>query len=360
VKHAGNAHTFVPRLIFWELTKRCNLHCAHCRAEAGEVDSSGELDLGEIQRVIDNIAAHYKPIMVLTGGEPLYRDDIFDIAGYAGKKGLPTALATNGTLIDEATAGRIRDAGFSRVSISIDGDCAASHDGLRGIPGSFDDALRGAALLRDAGVEFQFNTTITKRNVNEMEGVLKLAADRGAKALHVFILVPVGCGAQIMESDMLSPEQCEEALTWLYDATKRSAIEFKATCAPHYYRIIRQKAKAEGRTLTFETDGLAAVTRGCLAGSGVCFISNRGDVQPCGYLPLKAGNVKETPFNEIWEHAPLFADLRDYNKLTGKCGACSYRAFCGGCRARAFYETGNYLDEEPYCLYQPAGYTTHT
>jgi len=163
-----------------------------------------------------------------------------------------------------------------------------------------------------------------------------------------------------MESDILSPEQCEEALTRIYDATKRSAIEFKATCAPHYYRIIRQKAKAEGRTLTFETDGLAAVTRGCLAGSGVCFISNRGDVQPCGYLPLKAGNVKETPFNEIWEHAPLFADLRDYNKLTGKCGACSYRAFCGGCRARAFYETGNYLDEEPYCLYQPAGYTTHT
>jgi len=353
VKDANKSNRFVPRLIFWELTKRCNLRCAHCRAEAGDVDSSGDLGLAEIRHVIDDIAAHYKPIMVLTGGEPLYRDDIFDIASYAGGKGLTIALATNGTLIDEHVASRIRDVGVNRVSISIDGDNAASHDGLRGIPGSFDAALRGAALLRDAGVEFQFNTTITRRNAGEMAGVLKLAADRGAKALHVFVLVPVGCGAQIMESDMLSPQQCEDALTWLYVATKTAAIEFKATCAPHYYRIIRQKAKEEGRTLTFETDGLAAVTRGCLAGSGVCFISNIGDVQPCGYLPLKAGNVQDTPFREIWEHAPLFADLRDYNKLMGKCGICSYRAFCGGCRARAYYETGNYLDEEPYCLYQP-------
>jgi heme b synthase len=353
VKDAKKSNRFVPRLIFWELTRRCNLHCAHCRAEAGEVDSSGDLGLGEIQHVIDDIAAHYKPIMVLTGGEPLYRDDIFDIASYARGKGLTVALATNGTLIDEHIAKCIRDAGVDRVSISIDGDNAASHDGLRGIPGSFDDALRGAALLRNAGVEFQFNTTITRRNEGEMAGVLKLAADRGAKALHVFVLVPVGCGAQIMERDMLSPQQCEDVLTWLYEATKTAAIEFKATCAPHYYRIIRQKAKEEGRTLTFEADGLAAVTRGCLAGSGVCFISSRGDVQPCGYLPVRAGNVLDTPFHEIWEHAPIFADLRDYNRLTGKCGICSYRAFCGGCRARAYYETGNYLDEEPYCLYQP-------
>lgn len=342
-----------PRLIFWELTKRCNLRCAHCRAESFDKEYVNELSTQHIHSVIDTIASYYRPIIVLTGGEPLYRKDLFDIASYIHAKGLPIALATNGTLIDHEIAQKIKDAGFQRVSISIDGPDAHTHDSFRGIPGSFDAALRGASLLHKAGVPFQFNTTITKRNVDTIDAILKLAKDNNAAALHVFMLVPVGCGVEIADTDMLSKEQYEEVLRSLYYKTKEASIEFKATCAPHYYRIIRQEAKKEGRKLAFETDGLAAVTRGCLAGSGVCFISHRGDVQPCGYLPLVAGNVLHTPFDKIWESSELFTNLRDLSKLKGKCGICQYKAFCAGCRARAYYATGDYMDEEPYCMYQP-------
>jgi heme b synthase len=341
------------RLIFWELTKRCNLRCAHCRAEADDSVFSGELGTAAALRVVDDIASFANPILVLTGGEPLYRADLFTIARHAVSKGLRIALATNGTLIDPATARAIREAGFSRVSISIDGADAASHDGFRGIPGSFERALEGARLLREEGVEFQFNTTITRRNVDEIEGVLRLAEARGAKALHVFMLVPVGCGVEIAESDMLSREKYEEVLTWLYHRTKDAPFEFKATCAPHYYRIMRQEARKAGRSVSFETDGRAAVTRGCLAGSGVCFISHRGEVQPCGYLPLIAGSALERPLEEIWKNSELFAGLRRIDELGGKCGLCEYRAFCAGCRARAYYDTGDCMAEEPYCVYEP-------
>ena len=341
------------RLIFWELTKRCNLKCKHCRAEAEDLDFNKEMNTKEVKGVIDNIVSFSNPILILTGGEPLYRQDIFDIADYAKAQGLQIALATNATLIDEDIASRIKSSGFSRVSISIDGKDADFHDNFRGIPGSFDDALRGAEYLREKGIDFQFNTTITKRNVDDIEEILSLAEERGAKALHIFMLVPVGCGVEIAETDMISKEKYEDVLNWFYERTRETELDFKATCAPHYYRIIRQRAKADGRKISYETDGLSAMTRGCLAGSGVCFISHRGDVQPCGYLPLIAGNVLETPLNEIWENSELFSTLRDLNNLKGKCGICEYKSFCAGCRARAYYNTGDYLREEPYCVYIP-------
>jgi len=344
-----------PRLIFWELTKQCNLACKHCRAEAENIDYSGEPGLDQVKKIIDDIAAFSSPILVLTGGEPLYRSDVFDIARYAGEKKLRVALATNGTLIDADCAVKIRDAGIARVSISIDGSTASSHDDFRGIPGSFDGAVRGARLLREQGVAFQFNTTVTKRNVHEIEDILEFAVKEGAAALHIFMLVPVGCGVEIAETDMISSEKYEEVLNWFYDRSKGTKMELKATCAPHYYRVIRQRAREEGRTLSFEQDGMAAMTRGCLAGSGVCFISHRGDVQPCGYLPLVAGNVLTENFQKIWEESELFLSLRDADRLEGKCGECGYRMVCGGCRARAYYATGRYLDEEPYCLYEPKG-----
>ncbi len=343
----------IPRLIFWELTKRCNLTCAHCRAEADNIDFSGELNTSEIKRIIDEISSKYSPILVLTGGEPLYRNDVFEIAKYAAEKKLRTALATNGTLVTDEIAKKIKGAGIARASISIDGSSAASHDGFRGIPGSFESALNGARLLKNNGVEFQFNMTVTKRNVGEVDDILSLAVKEGASALHLFMLVPVGCGVEIAETDMISADKYEEVLQWFYDRSREVNIEFKATCAPHYYRIIRQRAKSEGRTLSFETDGMAAMTRGCLAGTGVCFISHRGEVQPCGYLPVSAGNVLKTPFPEIWEHAEVFTTLRDFGTLKGKCGACEYKGVCGGCRARAHYAENDMLGEEPYCLYEP-------
>ena len=346
-------HKNVPRLIFWELTKKCNLKCAHCRAEAEDYSFAGELGLAEIKTIIDNISSDYSPILVLTGGEPLYRDDIFDIAGYATAKGLRTALATNGTLIDAVIAGKIKESKIARVSISIDGVDAESHDSFRGVEESFNAALRGAGFLREHGVEFQFNTTITKRNVDYMDDILNLAIRERASALHIFMLVPVGCGIELAETDMISAEKYEDALNWFYERSRHVGIEFKATCAPHYYRIIRQRAKAEGRVLSFETDGMAAMTRGCLAGTGVCFISNTGEVQPCGYLPVSTGNVLKTPFTDIWEKSELFLTLRDYKTLKGKCGACEFKAVCGGCRARAYYACADLLEEEPYCLYEP-------
>jgi len=344
-----------PRLIFWELTKRCNLACKHCRAEAAEMDYSGELDFDSAKKVIDDITAFANPILVLTGGEPLYRDDIFDIASYAVSKELRVALATNGTLIDEQCAHQIRQAGIARASISIDGSTAASHDEFRGIPGAFDAAIRGVRLLKKHDVAFQFNTTVTKRNVDELEDILQFAVSEGAAALHLFMLVPVGCGVKIADTDMLSSEKYEDVLNWFYDRSKQTSMELKATCAPHYYRVIRQRAREEGRKLSFEQDGMAAMTRGCLAGSGVCFISHRGDVQPCGYLPLVAGNVLRDGISKIWQESELFLSLRDADRLGGKCGSCGFRMVCGGCRARAYYATGGYLDEEPYCMYESKG-----
>jgi AdoMet-dependent heme synthase len=341
------------RLIFWELTKKCNLKCIHCRAEALDKDFEFELDTNTVKHIIDDISSFAQPILVLTGGEPLFRKDIFTIAGYAAEKGLRTALATNATLIDRNIAFKIKSAGIQRVSISIDGKDAASHDGFRGIRGSFEKAIEGAGHLNDAEVEFQFNTTISKRNVGELEDIIVLAEKMNAKALHIFMLVPVGCGVNIAETEMLPKEKYEEVLNWLYERMKKTGMEFKATCAPPFYRIIRQKASQEDRTISVETDGMAAMTRGCLAGSGVCFISHTGNVQPCGYLPVTAGNVTQKSFKEIWEKAPLFLELRDLNNLRGKCGICEYKAFCAGCRARAYYETGSYLDEEPYCVYVP-------
>ncbi len=345
----------IPRLVFWELTRACNLNCIHCRAEAERGPFEGELTLEEIRRVLDEISSRYSPIIVLTGGEPLVRPDIFDVADHARHAGLRTALATNGTLIDSGIAGRIRDSGIQRVSVSLDGAEAPTHDGFRGIPGSFDRALEGIARLSGAGVEFQINTTITRRNEDQVEEIMSLAERLRAKALHIFMLVPVGCGVEIADTEMISPERYESLLNWFYDKSGTTSLELKATCAPHYYRIMRQRAREERRKLSFEKDGMAAVTRGCLAGTGVCFISHRGEVRPCGYLPLDAGSVREQSFVEIWERSPLFLELRNLGNLKGKCGVCEYKTVCAGCRARAYHQTGDYLSDEPYCTYVPSG-----
>jgi radical SAM protein with 4Fe4S-binding SPASM domain len=262
-------------------------------------------------------------------------------------------MATNGTLVDEATAGRIHDAGIRRVSISIDGIDPKTHDSFRGIEGAFDSALTGGRHLRERGVEIQFNTTVTRHNIDELPRILEMAEHEGAVALHIFLLVPVGCGLEVAAEEQISDAEYEDVLNWFYDASRRTEMEMRATCAPHYYRIIRQRAREEGRKVTQKTDGMAAMTKGCLAGSGVCFVSYRGYVMPCGYFPVEAGNIRDQSISEIWGSSGLFEELRDADSLEGKCGACEYRMVCGGCRARAYGETGNYLGEEPFCLYEP-------
>jgi heme b synthase len=312
-----------------------------------------DLTTQEAYQLIDQILEVGKPILILSGGEPLIRPDIFEIARYGVGKGLTVSLATNGTLVDAAIAQKLKEAGVARVSVSLDGGDSETHDIFRRLPGSFGDALRGIEYLKAAGVPFQLNSTIAKHNAHQLADMFRLAKDLGAVAFHVFMLVPVGCGVEIAEDQMLTPGGYEEILNEFYDLSQQGGIETKATCAPHYYRILRQRAKAEGKKVTFETHGMAAVTRGCLAGTAVCFVSHKGEVFPCGYLPVEAGNIRRERFKDIWENSTTFATLRDLDSLEGKCGFCEYRKACEGCRARAYYETGSIMGEEPYCVYEP-------
>jgi radical SAM protein with 4Fe4S-binding SPASM domain len=347
------------RLVFWELTARCNLRCQHCRAEARDEAAIGELSTAEVLRVAEDIRAAGDPIVVLTGGEPLARQDLFEIA--AACRGLfsRVALATNGTLVDDTVARRIAAVGIQRVSISLDGAKAATHDAFRGQPGCFTAALRGMEALKRAGVSLQTNVTVTRHNDTELPEMLDFALDFGVDALHVFMLVPVGCGAEISEDKRLSPARFEEVLRWLAAKTMemRGRLQIKATCAPQYYRILREMARDQGLDPAAmgggHPGGMHAFTRGCLAGSGVCFISRTGDVQPCGYLPICVGNVRRQKLADLWRESGVFTALRDARRLKGKCGACGYRVLCQGCRARAYAVSGDYLDAEPDCPYVP-------
>ena len=340
-----------PRLIAWELTNACNLACIHCRASAIKDPAPDELSTTEAKHFVDELI-EYKPIIILTGGEPLLRSDVYDIAQYASGHGLRVVLATNGTLLTPDIARHLKEVGIQRVSISIDGSTKETHDIFRGEPGAFDGAMCGINMLKNEGISFQINTTITKRNLTQIPNIYDLALELGASALHIFLLVPTGRGEEI-ESEEIPPQEYERVLNWFYDKSRTSRIQLKATCAPHYFRIMRQRAKAEGIKITRETHGLEAMTKGCLGGSGFCFVSSIGNVYPCGYLPALAGNIRQKPFKFIWEKSKVFNDLRDPGMLKGKCGDCEYRAVCGGCRARAYASTGDYLEEEPYCMYVP-------
>ncbi|MBW1777253.1 MAG: heme b synthase [Deltaproteobacteria bacterium] len=341
-----------PRLVAWEITRNCNLACLHCRASATCGPYTGELDTEAALALVDQIAQTGSPIVILTGGEPLLRQDIFEVAAYGTEKGLRMVMAPNGTLITGEIARKLAGAGIKRVSISLDGAAAEIHDRFRGVKGAFDGALRGIGYLKDAGVEFQINSTVTQINLNEIPKIQDLAVALGAVAHHIFLLVPTGRGKYILDS-AITADQYESTLNWFYDQRSKTPLQLKATCAPHYYRILRQRAKTDGTKVTFQTHGLDAVTRGCLGGVGFCFISHRGIVQPCGYLHLDCGDVTKTPFPEIWNHSEIFLTLRDFSKLKGKCGVCEYRKVCGGCRARAYEATGDYLAEEPLCNYIP-------
>lgn len=340
------------RLVAWETTRNCNLNCVHCRAAATCGPYSGELDTQAAFKLLDQIAEVAKPIIILTGGEPLLREDIFDIAKYGHNKGMRMVMAPNGTLVTPEMAVRMADSGIQRISVSLDGSTAKSHDKFRGVEGAYEGALNGIQNAKSAGIEFQINTTITKTNLDQIPKILALAESLGAVAHHIFLLVPTGRGKYIVDQE-IDAKEYEETLNWFYDQRDKTSLQLKATCAPHYYRILRQRAREDGKTVTFESHGLDAVTRGCLAGTGFCFISHRGIVQPCGFLDLGCGDITQQPFAEIWKSSKHFNKLRDFNSLDDKCGYCEYRRVCGGCRARAYEATGNYMAEEPLCQYHP-------
>lgn len=343
------------RLVFWELTARCNLKCRHCRAEAQDDFAEGEFSTAEILAAANDIREAGDPILILTGGEPLVREDFFDIAKGCSGMFSRVALATNGTIVDDHTAADIVATGIQRVSISLDGASAETHDAFRRLDGSFNAAIRGWKALKRAGASLQLNVTVAAHNLSEMDDILKLALSLGADAFHVFVLVPVGCGLEIADDAQLSQAQMEDVLTWLFEQSMelRGRLHVKATCAPQYYRIMREVSRERGLSLETPGHGMHAVTRGCLAGTAVCFISRIGDVQPCGYLPVKVGNIRESRFADIWNNASVFEALRDPSELKGKCHACGYRRVCAGCRARAFADAADFLAEDPDCLFVP-------
>jgi heme b synthase len=340
------------RMIAWEVTRSCNLNCVHCRAAAERGPYTGELNKEEALRLIDGIASFSAPVVILTGGEPLLREDIYDIASHGTSRGLRMVIAPNGTLLDADKARRLKACGIQRASISLDGATQESHERFRRVKGSFAGALRGIAHLQEAGLEFQVNTTVTKKNVSELPAILELAVRLGAVAHHIFLLVPTGRGKELA-GEAIQAVEYERILHWLYDQREKVPLRLKATCAPHYYRILRQRARQEGKKVTPLSHGLDAMTRGCLGGIGFCFISHKGDVQPCGYLEVFSGSLREQSLREIWESSVVFRQLRDLSAYKGRCGHCEYIQVCGGCRARAFQVTGDFLSEEPLCVYEP-------
>ena len=355
----------ILRLLFWEFTIKCNLSCAHCRRLESDEAIGKDLSTEQGKDLIEQLAAIGRgqpimPILVFSGGEPLCRSDLFELVGYANSLKITTALATNGTLIDSEIAEQLRNSGIARVSISLDGATADVHDKLRRLKGSFERALQGAKQLRQNNVPFQINITLTKQNAHQLEDIYQLAKSIGAVAVHVFMLVPVGCGQILAQTDMLTPGEYEQKLIEICQLDGRGELQIKVTCGPHYERIIRQsglyktrmEAKHPGSSVS-DMGRSAAASRGCLAGVGLLFVSHQGDVFPCGYLPVKCGNVLTERLSEIWENSKDLAKMRDVSNLEGKCSLCGYRQICGGCRARAYGVTGNYMAEEPFCAYIP-------
>ncbi len=352
------------RMVAWEITRSCNLFCAHCRSSSTAGAYEGELSTEECLRLIDGILEVGKPVLILTGGEPLLRQDFFQIAKYAVTQGLRVVMGTNGTLITDEIALKLKQTPVSRVAVSIDFPAAELQDKFRGKAGAFEEAVSGIARLRQAGVEVQINSTITRLNMNYLNELLDFALDIGATAFHPFMLVPTGRGKGL-EAVEMSPQEYEQTLNWVYDKQKElgNSMFFKPTDAPHYQRIMRQRGRADNLQVSLLGDkpatksgneAINSITRGCLAGTSFCFISHRGSVQGCGYLDVEAGNIRDTNFRQIWANATLFRRLRDLSNIKGKCGSCEYKIVCGGCRARAYESTGDYLEAEPYCIYQPS------
>jgi radical SAM protein with 4Fe4S-binding SPASM domain len=315
-------------IIAWETTSACNLSCSYCRAAARAEPDPEELSTEEALAFIEHIAPLH-PMLILSGGEPLLRPDIFRLARQASDMGMRVSLATNGTLLAPAVVDQIVASGIGRISISLDGASSERHDALRG-EGSFRRAMLGIENLRDK-VDFQINYTVSRKNQDQVSNVFRLAERLGAKALHLFFLVPTGRGR---EEDLISPEGQEKLLEMIDEKREATSLEVQVTCAPQYARISRPR---EGKRRV----------AGCLAGISFAFLSRKGEVYPCGYLPLKAGSIREKSFREIWESSPLFLALRE-RELKGKCGTCSYRMICGGCRARAF-ASGDLMDSDPLC-----------
>lgn len=337
-----------PLLVIWEVTQACDLACAHCRASAMPCRNPSELTTEEGFRLLAEVRSFGEPLMIFTGGDPLKRPDIFELLSESVRLGLRTTITPSATpLLNREAIAAIQRTGASRMAVSLDGADEISHDGFRGVHGSFHRTLAALKEARNLGLETQVNTTMTKRNVGQLEKIAHLVAENGAKLWSVFFLVVTG---RALLKDDLEAEEYESVFARLHSISLDAPFDVKTTEAQHYRRYIarlRQQNHANGHQ--------SAIRRqiGINDGKGLVFVSHTGDICPSGFLPLAAGNLRRDSLVEVYRSAPLFLMLRDDNQLQGKCGECEYRKICGGSRARSYAITGNYLAEDPRCIYQP-------
>jgi radical SAM protein len=347
-----------PFIVIWEMTQACDLACVHCRACAKPLRHPLELTTTEAERLIDQVADLHVPVFVLSGGDPLKRPDLFTLVEYATMRGVRTSLTPSATpLLTQAALAELQSCGLARLAVSLDGSTAEIHDAFRGIPGSYDLTLKAVRCARELGLPVQINTTITRRNLEDFDPMVRLLETLDIVLWSAFFLVPTGRG---QAEDMISGKETEEVFAKLYQTSHRVKFDVKTTEAPHYRRYVAQAQARERRRgpswLPFgkkTEDGIGRAPRGINDAKGFVFISHLGDVFPSGFLPLAAGNVRRQSLADIYRHSPLFRDLRDTSLLEGKCGICEFREICGGSRARAFALTGDPLAEEPCCVYQP-------
>jgi radical SAM protein len=345
-----------PLVLIWEVTQACGLACEHCRADAQPSRHPDELSTAGGEELLDQVAEFGdRQLVVLSGGDPMKRPDLVDLVDYGTDRGLVMSLTPSGTEnLDREAIEELADAGLKRIALSLDGPDAGSHDAFRGESGSFESTMRAAEAADEVGVPLQINTTVCERTVEDLPAIRDRVADLGAVLWSVFFLVPVGRGA-VLEG--VSPERAELVLSWLADVAEEAPFGLKTTEAPHYRRVRQQRAAGDGAS-GGDGEGPRSGTRrtGVVAGDGFAFVSHTGEVYPSGFLPESAGRVPEDDVVDVYRNSDLFESLRDRDRLRGKCGACPYRAVCGGSRSRAYAATGDPLASDPLCSYVPEGY----
>lgn len=333
-----------PLLIFWEITRACALACKHCRATAQPKAHPDELTHDEALALIDQLAALKPPMLVLTGGDPMMRRDLPELIKAAADKGLNVALSPAATArLAHTDFHQLKNAGVNSMSLSLDGATQATHDSFRGVSDTFARTLDAAKRAKEAGLHLQINTTITKSTLSEFDAFVELMKDIRPDMWSVFLLVPTGRAAM---DEMPTAEQVEEIWKKLADVSMQIGFGVKTTEGHHFRRMTMQEARRQG----VKQARTALPTRD---GKGIMFISHTGDIQPSGFLPITAGNVRQDDVADIYRNHPLFTKLRDDNALTGKCGKCEYRSVCGGSRSRAYAVYGDAFAEDPLCCYQP-------
>jgi radical SAM protein with 4Fe4S-binding SPASM domain len=338
-----------PFVVIWENTRACDLACVHCRAAAQPRRSQFELTTDEGFRLIDEIAAMKPKVFVLTGGDPLKREDTYELIAHAKEKGLEPALTPSATpLLTAAAVARMKQSGLSRMAVSLDASCATLHDNFRRVPGSFDLTLGAIRAAQREGIPVQVNTTVTRRTIGDLPAMVAVLEDLGIAMWSVFFVVPTG---RAKTSDLVTADEVEKVFGFLYETSKRVPFSIRTTEAMHYRRYVMQQGGMQALPLGVHAGPRAP--RGVNEAKGFVFISHIGDVFPSGFLPLKAGNVKQQSLREIYRTSELFVALRDPNNLKGKCGRCNFRDLCGGSRARAWSMTGDVFASDPLCAYEP-------